>query len=181
MSHKIKKISEEIIHKNPWHEYKHDTFEFPDGKPGNYYYLETPGGVMIVPVLPDGRIVLTRQSRYLADRHSIEFPGGGIKNGMTLTQAANLELKEETGYEAEELILVGEFEPSKGLIKDRMHIFIAQVGEQGNAKPDATEDIEIIARYPDEVEVMIRHNDIWDGETMAAWSLVRHQFITQTN
>ncbi|OGH64947.1 MAG: hypothetical protein A2821_00525 [Candidatus Magasanikbacteria bacterium RIFCSPHIGHO2_01_FULL_41_23] len=178
MSRKIKKISEETIHKNPWCEYKHDEFKFSNGKAGDYYYLESRGGVMIVPVLPDGRIVLVRQYRYLTDRHSIEFPGGGIKNGMTLTQAANLELKEETGYDAEELILVGEFEPSKGLIKDRMHIFMAQVGEAGVSKPDETESMEIIARYPDEVEAMIRRNDIWDGETMAAWSLVRHQFIT---
>lgn len=178
MSKKIKKVSEETIHKNPWSEYKHDVFEYPDGRIGNYYYLETPGGVMVVPILPDGRVILVQQYRYLAGRHSVEFPSGGIKQEMTLTQAATLELKEETGYDADELILVGEFEPSRGLLRDRIHVFMANVSEGGVPTHDDTEDIEIIARYPDQVEAMIRHNDIWDGETMAAWSLVRHQFIT---
>jgi ADP-ribose pyrophosphatase len=177
MQQKIKKIAETVIDTNAWHEYKHDVFEYPDGTEGNYFYIQTHGGVMVVPVLPDGRLVLVNQYRYLAGRHSSEFPGGGIKNGATIIQAATLELKEETGYDADEIIHVGEFEPSKGLIKDRMHIFIAYVGEAGTKKPDTTEDIEIMARYPDEVEDMVRRNDIWDGETLAAWSLVRHQFI----
>lgn len=179
MIKKLKKISEEIIHQNQWYAYKHDVFEFPNGQPGNYFYVETPGGVMIVPVLPSGRIVLVRQYRYLMGRAGIEFPGGGIKPGETARQAAGIELKEETGYHLFELISVGEFEPSKGVIKDTMNIFLAKISQEDpiQAHPEPSENIELLARFPEEIEAMIQAGDIWDGETLAAWALVKHRLL----
>lgn len=177
MIKKFKKNSEEILHQNPWYAYKHDVFEFPDGTTGNYYYLESPGAAMVVPILPDGRMVLVRQYRYLLDKFSVEFPAGGIKIGHNARQTAAIELKEETGYDAEELISVAEFEPNNGFMKDRMHVFLARLSENtpGMASPEATEDIELIIRHPDEIEAMIQAGDIWDGETLAAWTLVKHR------
>ena len=177
MIKKFKKISEEVLHQNPWYAYKHDVFEFPNGKQGDYFYLESPGASMTVPVLPDGRIVLIRQYRYLVDKFSLEFPAGGIKSGQTARQTAAIELKEETGYDAEELISVAEFEPNNGFMKDKMHVFLAKLSTQepGEAKPEATEEIEVSIRYPDEIDTMIQAGDIWDGETLAAWALVKHR------
>ncbi|MBP7992279.1 MAG: NUDIX hydrolase [Candidatus Magasanikbacteria bacterium] len=177
MIKKFKKISEEVLHQNPWYAYKHDVFEGNDGIQGEYFYAETPGGVMVVPVLPSGRIVLVRQYRYLMGKAGMEFPGGGIKVGQTARQAAGIELKEETGYDAEELISVAEFEPSKGVIKDTMNIFLAKISQEEpeQAKPELTEAIEVLARFPDEIEAMIQAGDIWDGETLAAWALVKHR------
>lgn len=175
MIKKPKKISEEIIHKNPWYVYKHDTYELSNGEIGNYYYSETPGSAMVVPVLPDGRIVLVRQYRYLNGKTSVEFPGGGIRAGESARQTAGIELKEETGYDVDELVAVGEFEPDNGFVKDRAHIFLAQVSQEKEPAPEPSEQIEVLARYPDEVEAMIQSNDIWDGQTLAAWSLVKHR------
>ena len=177
MIKKYKKISEEILHQNPWYAYKHDVFEFSDGKHGDYFYLESTGASMTVPVLPDGRIVLIRQYRYLADKFSLEFPAGGIKSGYTARQTAAIELKEETGYDAEEYISVAEFEPNNGFMKDKMHVFLAKLSaeEPGEAKPEVTEEIEVSIRYPDEIDAMIKTGDIWDGQTLAAWALVRHR------
>ncbi len=177
MIKKYKKISEEVLHQNKWYAYKHDLYELPEGGQGEYFYSETNGGVLVVPVLPSGRIVLVRQYRYLMDRAGIEFPGGGIEAGQTARQAAAIELKQETGYDVTDLISIGEFEPSKGLIKDQMHIFLAKLSaeEPGISHQDQTETIELFARYPDEIEAMIQSGDIWDGETLAAWALVKHR------
>ena len=88
----IQKKSEEIIHNNPFWVYKHDTFQYPDGRTGEYYYGEDRGMVMIVPMLPDGRLVLIKQWRYLLQKNSIEFPGGGIRVDESPDQSAKREL-----------------------------------------------------------------------------------------
>lgn len=179
MIKKFIKISEEVLHKNSWYEYKHDTFEFPGGTQGDYYYLESPGAAMVVPLLPSGRIVLVRQFRYLQQKTGIEFPGGGIKSPQSPRQTAGVELKEETGYDADELISVGEFEPDNGFVKDRMHVFVAKVSQEdpGATNREPSEEIEVLARFPDEIDNMIQSGDIWDGETLAVWAMVRHRFI----
>ncbi|KKS52369.1 MAG: hypothetical protein UV82_C0011G0016 [Candidatus Magasanikbacteria bacterium GW2011_GWD2_43_18] len=173
----LKKISEEVIHENPWTQYKHDTYEKPNGEEGNYYYLETRGSSCIVPVMPDGRIVLVLQHRYLSDKQSIELPSGKIQAGSTALESAQRELLEETGWEAEEWVKVGEFNPSNGYLKTTAHVFLAQVTEQKEQQLDDTEEIDVLYRRPDEFEDMIKRGDISDGYTMAAWSLVRHRFF----
>jgi len=179
MPKRLKKLSEEVLHENKWWKLKHDTYEQPNGEVGNYYYGETPGMVIIIPILPDGRIVLTLQHRYLQDKQSIEFPAGGRLEGASPMDAARIELKEETGFTAEEYIKVGVFEPSNGFTKDTADVFLAHVGAAGVPEPDPTEEIELLYRRGEDVEGMIRNNEIWDGTTMAAWALVRHHFIKE--
>lgn len=176
MNKKYQKISEEIMHQNPWWVYKHDVYKC-DEKQCDYYYGETNGGVAVVPILDDGRIVLVRQYRYLRDRHGVEFVGGAIRLGETALQSAMRELKEETGFESSNFSKLSEFEPCRGILKDTIHVFLAnEIIDQKNLNhldTSDTEDIEIIFRRPSEIEQMIRNGEIWDGETMATWTLVR--------
>ncbi len=173
----LKKLSEEILHENPWWKYKHDTYEKPNDEVGDYFYGETPGVVMIIPILEDGRLVLTLQHRYLVDKQSIEFPAGGIKSEMTTEESARQELLEETGCIPKEMIKIGTFEPSNGLIKDMCHVYLAHIATQEEQHLDDTEEIELLYRHPEEIDDMIRKNEIWDGQTMASWALVHHYFL----
>lgn len=173
----LKKISEEIIHENPWWQYKHDKYEMPNGQAGEYYYGETSGMVIVVPILDDERIILTLQYRYLEQRESIEFPGGGIGSEADVLESARQELLEETGCIADEFIKVGTFQSSSGLLRDKSHVFLAYIQECGVQQTDDSEEIEIMYRRPEEIDEMIRRNDIWDGQTMAAWALVHHNFL----
>jgi len=175
MPKRLKKISEETIQVNPWWVYKHDVFEKPNGQLGDYYYAETGGGVKVIPILPDGRIVMILQHRYLEDKQSIEFPSGGIEKGMDAGETARAELLEETGYLADEIIKIGTFQPDNGLIKNLIHVFIAQVsGEPKSQVLNDTEEIDVMYRRPDEIDDMIKRNDIWDGITIAAWTMSRY-------
>ncbi len=176
----LKKLSEESLHKNPWWEYKHDTYELPNGETGDYYYAQFSGMCITVPVLEDGRIVLCLQHRYLAGKQSIEFPGGGIIADMDLTENARRELYEETGCIADHMLKVGVFEPANGYAKDTTHVFIAQVAEmRALPEADAAEEFEVLIRRPDEIDRMVRNNEIWDGETLAVWAMVRHHFFKE--
>lgn len=177
MNRHLKKISEEILHANPWWLYKHDQYEKPNGEMGDYYYGETPGFVMIVPVLEDGRLVLIRQFRYLHQKESLGFPGGGVEAGQTVLEAAKSELIQETGCEAHEFIKIGVFEPSSGLVRDTSHVFLAEVEKKFPQQLDDTEKIEVLFRRADEIDEMIRKNEIWDGQTLATWALIHHHFL----
>ncbi len=173
MFKKFQKLSEEVIATNPWWTYKHDKYKC-DEKEYDYFYGELTGNAIVVPVLDDGRIALIRQYRYLQDRSGIEFPMGGIMAGETPLQAAMRELREETGLESTNFSKVAEFEPTLGILKDRSSVFIAnEISSQIGNSLDAVEDIELVLRRPDEINEMIKRGEIWSGQTLAAWTLVR--------
>lgn len=169
-----KKISTEIVHQNPWWQYRHDHYELPSGAKGEYFYVDKPGSVMIIPFLEDGRVVMVREYRYLNERWSIEFPGGGVIEGDIFEDAARKELLEETGFTAEEFVNVGEFNPHNGIANELCRIYLSKGLVQGAPQLDLGEEaMETIARRPDEIDEMVSRNEIWDGMTLAAWALVR--------
>ena len=176
MSKRFKKISEEVLGENPWSEYKHDKFEMGGEKTGDYYYLSATGCSMVIPVLPDGRIVMIVQYRYLCDKLGTEFPCGGREKDDSFSDTAKKELKEETGYSAEDFIKVGTYYSNSSLLDDETHVFIAEVQEQEEQKLDETEQIEVIYRRPDEIDTMVKRGEIWDGQTLASWAMVRYRF-----
>lgn len=174
----IKKISSEVAHKNPWWEYKHDKFIIPDGNESDYYYIATHGNVIIIPVLDDGRLVLVRQYRYLQEKNSVEFPGGGMGKDESPTDAANREFLEETGYKTDNLIKIGTFEPCVGMVKDLSHVFIAnELTAVQEPKSDGMEYTEVILRRIDEFENMIKQGEIWDGQALAVWAMARNLLL----
>ncbi|KKU26433.1 MAG: NUDIX hydrolase [Candidatus Magasanikbacteria bacterium GW2011_GWA2_46_17] len=177
---KSKTIFSETIHSNPWYAYKHDKYVLPNGVESDYYYLETHGNAMVVPVLDDGRLVLVAQYRYLGDKPSVEFPCGGVKSDESPMKAAARELLEETGYVSEELIKAGTFEGLNGLARDTSHLFVAmEIEKKRDPSPESTEILEVILRRPDELDDMIKRGEIWDGQTLAAWAMVRQSVISR--
>lgn len=170
----IKKISSQILDKNPWWEYKKDAIQNVNGNSGEYFYAESLGNTVVVPVLDDGRLVLVREYRYLNDAYGIQFPAGGIDNGESAVEAAKRELLEESGYITDDLIKIGMFEPSVGMIKDMSHVFIANELSLAQVPTQTDfEQTEVLLRRVDEFEDMIKRGEIWNGQTLAAWAMVR--------
>jgi ADP-ribose pyrophosphatase len=172
-----KKLTSKIIHTNPWWNYRLDTFQIPDGVKGEYHYVHTEGSALIVPVKDDGTIILVNQYRYLLDRESVEFPCGGVKPGHSYDEMARIELEEETGYIAHSWETAGEFNPFNGVTDEMCRVFIARNLSSGKPKPEETEEFEILYMAPNEIEAMVEQGKIWDGMTLAAWLLVRKQFV----
>ncbi len=172
-----KKTASRVVQRNPWWTYTLDAFEIPTGFKGEYHYVHTDGSSLIIPVMDDGKILLVNQYRYLRDRESIEFPAGGVKPGQSYDEVAKRELEEEAGYRAEHWETAGEFNPYNGVTDEMCRIFVARKLHFVKPKPDSTEEFEIIFRTPAEIGQMIRSGLIWDGMSLAAWSLIYHRFV----
>jgi ADP-ribose pyrophosphatase len=89
------------------------------------HIIEHPGAVVILPILPDGRIVLIKQYRVAVDEEIIELPAGTREQDEQELVTARRELVEETGYTAGEMTKVFQFYTSPGFVKEAMFLFKA--------------------------------------------------------
>jgi ADP-ribose pyrophosphatase len=104
------------------------------------------GIVAIVPVTDDGNVLLIRQFRPPVNGYVIEFPAGLNDKGDTLAEAARRELLEETGYVAEDMILLVEGPMSSGASGEILTVFLARgLSFKGIGERDETEDIEVLS------------------------------------
>ena len=126
-----------------------------------------PGSVVVLPVLPDGRVVLIQQYRYAARQYLWELVAGRIDLGETPIEGAARELKEETGYRAKKLRVFLEFFPTPGFLEEKMYLLLAEGLTQGKAEPE--EDEKIIARgyTHKELDEMLRSKKLRDAKTIA--------------
>ncbi len=172
-----KKIRQEFELKNPWWTYRKDVTLLPSGNEGEYHYVHVKGSSMVIPQMNDRRLVLVNQYRYLANRESIEFPCGSVKESSTYEATAREELAEETGFEAEEFRLAAEFNPYNGVTDEICRVYSAKHLRPIQSHHDETEEFEQLRLLPEEFEAMVRRGDVWDGMTLAAWALTKHIFL----
>ena len=107
-----------------------------------------PDAVCIVPLLPDGSVLLEREFRYPLNSWCVSLPAGLIDAGETLEEAVARELSEETGYRLRDDIapavrpLPQPGFSSTGLTEENVQVVFAQVEPAGEARPDSAELIE---------------------------------------
>ena len=168
------KLSRRVFEiRNPWWSYQKHEIVREDGMAGEYHAVHSRGSSMIVPVDALGRILMVNQVRYLNERESLEFPCGSVKEGDDHTSTAELELAEETGTTAAELVVAGEFNPCNGITDEICRVYVARGLSPRDARRDETEELELRAVAPDELERLIASGEVWDGMTLAAWSIAR--------
>lgn len=168
---KFSRISTETVRKNKYWEYKLDKYVLPTGISGDYHYVNSRGATMVIPRLHSGHFILTKQYRYLNRKYSIEFPGGGVKPGFSPKENALEELKEETGIIPSKIIEIGQYNPYNGVSNEICYVFLVDDFELGSPSPDDSEEIEIIKISKEEIISKIQEGEIWDGMTLAAWSI----------
>lgn len=171
MPSKFNTISSKTLFKNPYWDYKYDEYVLPNYGRGEYYYVETPGSVMVIPITNDCKFVFTKQYRYLNKRISYEFPGGGIKVNFSDFNCAKMELQEESGYKSDKITKIGVFNPFNGVTNEICNVFIAEDLTKVGSNPDASEEFDVVALSESEILYLISNNEIWDGMTLSAWSL----------
>jgi ADP-ribose pyrophosphatase len=145
---------------------KRDVVVLPDGSKATREYIVHPGAVMIVPWLPDGRLLFERQFRYPHRRVFIEFPAGKIDRGEDTLATAKRELLEETGYIADRWSFVATLHPLITYSTEHIAIYSAEGLRQVGARLDAGEFVETFAAGLDEALGWLDRGEITDVKTM---------------
>ena len=143
-----------------------DRIQLPDGSTSQREFIRHPGAVVILPLLPDGRVLLERQFRYPNGKVFIEFPAGKIDPGEDHLACAQRELEEETGYTAKRWRFVCTIHNAIAYSDEHLEIFLAEDMTQGQQKLDDGEFLEIFSATVPELLEMVRRGDITDVKTI---------------
>jgi len=140
------------------------------GEAHDFYVLESPDWVNVIPVTPAGEVVLIRQYRHGLGDMTLEIPGGIIEPGDTPQAAARRELCEETGYKDSETELIGFVLPNPAFLNNRCYTCVARdVFPAGAQSQDEKEDIEVVLRPLEDIPRMIRSGEITHALVLAAF------------
>ena len=116
---------------------KIEQFEVRIGEKGwhTYQVVRHPGGVGVLPLHDDGTVTLIRQLRPAVGGTLLEIPAGRLQPGEDPAACGGREMAEETGLSARELVPLGHFYPSPGVLDEVIHLFLGTGLSQG--KPAA--------------------------------------------
>jgi ADP-ribose pyrophosphatase len=165
---KAKVSSSRTIYKGSVFSVRRDKLREPGGIAVTRDVIVHAGSVVVLPVFPDGSILMVRQYRHAVGDFLWELVAGRVEPGESVQAGARRELAEEAGYTARKMRKLFEFFPSPGMLSERMHIFLATGLTQGTAQPEEDEEIEP-KRFPlAAIEKNIRSGKIRDGKSLAA-------------
>jgi ADP-ribose pyrophosphatase len=158
--------SELVLHTRVFDVQREKVIE-PSGLEATRDIIVHPGSVVVLPVLPDGRIVLIRQYRHSVEQYLWELVAGRRDGDESFVAGARRELREETGYRAGKMQLLVDLFPSPGFLRENMPIFLATGLKKGEASPEPDEKITQTIVTLREAEKWIRRGKIRDGKTVA--------------
>lgn len=130
--------------------------------------------VNVLAVTENNELVLVEQYRHGAEEWGLEFPGGVVeRHESDVTLSASRELREETGYEASDVQLIGSVRPNPAMFSNKLHVCLARdVKLSGTQSLDAGEDIRVILRPLSSLKEMIATGQIQHALMLAAVSLI---------
>lgn len=175
-------LSSRIAYENPWTRVREDIILRPNGKEGLYGVVERGQFVVILPLgeTDDGRrtVTLVNQYRYPIGQRLWELPMGMWEDRPDARpeELAAGELQEETGLIARTLHHAGIVYQGAGFTTQKGHVYLATGLTQGPCAREETEqDMTCHTVLLDEVEEMIRRNEITCMVTLSAFGLLRFQ------
>ena len=146
-----------------------DEILLPNGKKSVREISLHNGAAAVIPILPDGRVIMERQFRYAHGKVMLEIPAGKLDTSdEPPLEGAKRELREETGAIAEKYTYLGAIAPSPALINEVIHIYMADGISFGECDLDDGEFLDIEYYTLDELYEMVMKGEITDAKTQIA-------------
>lgn len=120
-------IQTEILYGGNFLQILRETYRLPDETTVQKEKVVKNAGkdsVIVIAITHEKEYLITFQNR-IQDKMIAEFPSGYIENGESVIDAANRELKEETGYASDDLLIVDEVYTSPGIDNSITYIVLA--------------------------------------------------------
>ncbi len=119
----MKTNAKNILYDGKW-QFRVDDITLDNGHQMELAIVDHPGAVVIVPMQGDS-VLMLEQFRPVMGKTILELPAGTLDPGEKLLVAAQRELREETGYQAGELVLLSQVLPAPGMSNEQLSIFLA--------------------------------------------------------
>ncbi len=163
-----------IDYECPGFEVRKDDVTLPDGTETDYHYVDESPAVVILPFLDSEgtgtrEVVTIREWRQAVGRTNRGLPAGSIEGDEDVLVAAQRELHEETGYEADRLEPLLTVEPTNGITNSVHHHFVAYGCQRADEQSlDFNETIDVRTEPYDELLADVVDDRIRDGRTATA-------------
>lgn len=161
-------VAREKVHGARKYRCLRERVRFEDGREADREVVRHTGAAIVLPELPDGRLVLVEVFRHAAGGWLLEVPAGTLERGESPEACAARELEEETGHRAAALRFLGSWYPSPGILDETMHLFHATGLSKTAAHLDEDEFLEARVVSREEAAAMVRDGRIVDGKTLLA-------------
>ncbi len=135
--------------------------------------VEHPGGVVMVALKPDGKVVMEKQFRKPIEGVMFELPAGKLDEGEKPEAAAARELKEETGYTAGNIRYLTRSYTSCGYSNEVLYAYLCTDLTAGETDFDENEALDTEEHDIDELVNMVMSGEINDAKTQIALMIVK--------
>lgn len=158
-----------------------DEVTLPNGQDAYREMCLHVGGVCVLPLLSDGRVIMERQFRYPHGRVFLEIPAGKLNyRGEDHLSAGARELREETGALAKKYTYLGEMASTPALIDEKIYMYLAEEITFGEQELDDDEFLDVELIHLSALYGMVMSGEIKDAKTQLAilkTAAIRPQFI----
>lgn len=168
-------LSEENISPSKWFPLFKQHVKLASGKIIDDYYLAKLGDVaMVIPITPSGNFIFVRQYKHGAGALTLEFPAGVIEPNQKPEEAAETELKQETGIVSKNILPLAQLKalPTKNAAT-LYGYYTTNAVITANQDLDETEEIEVVEISEKEVEEKIMNGEINCSDTIALYMIYK--------
>lgn len=164
-----KQLSAEYLYEGRIIKLRRDTALLPNGNTAYREVVEHNGGVCVVPITDDGKIIMVEQYRYPYSAVIAEIPAGKRDSLEEEPLATGIrELKEEVGAIAQKMTFLGKLYPTPGYCGEIIWMYAATGLTFGEQSPDEDEFLNVKAVPLDEAVEKILSGELTDAKTQAA-------------
>ncbi len=163
-----KTVEKKIVFEGKIITVRKDKAELEDGSVVPRELVIHSGGVCVVPLTKENKVIMVRQFRYAFGEPLLEIPAGKLEVGEDHRSAGLRELSEETGAEAESFEYLGVCYPSVAYLTEKIHMYLARGLTFGDTHPDEGEFIDRLEIPLDEAVEMVMDGRIPDAKTQLA-------------
>jgi len=140
-------------------------FTYPDGTSKERGVIDHPGSVVMVPIVGDDVLIL-RQYRIALESIILELPAGTKEPGEEWLLCAQRELREETGFRAENWTSLGKVWPAPGITNELMAVYLARDLSPDPLPADVDEEIEVVSYPLSDLVTMALNGDLQDAKSI---------------
>ena len=176
MDKKEKTITSEQIYQGRVVSLKKDTVLCPNGEESLREIITHRGGVGIL-IKVDDKFIIEKQFRYALGKEIYELPAGKLEEGEEPLEAAKRECLEETGYQPLEMIHLGDMSPTCGYSTEIIHFYYCPKSVKQERHLDSDEVIDLMYLSLEEIEQMIKEDQIIDSKILAVLTLYKNKML----